>query len=156
MTHVYERVPLNCPYAQAREYVREILDPAARESNPQPLALAAPIGRVELPRRVLVRYARVEDPVHFNERWRVQWEPESGGPYPDFRGELRVSADGASGGPALELVGEFIPPSGAISRVFDLTIGARIAAATARSLLRHIAAQVQHRSQREQAAAERL
>ena len=154
MTHVYERVPLHCPYAKARQYVREILDSAARESSAQSLALSAPIGRVDLPKRVLVRYSRLDDPVHFNERWRVQWEPESGGPYPNFRGELSVSADGASGGPALELQGEFIPPSGAISRVFDMTIGARIAAATARSLLRHLSAQVHSRLEREEAAAQ--
>ncbi|HZZ64682.1 MAG TPA: hypothetical protein VFE17_04225 [Candidatus Baltobacteraceae bacterium] len=154
MTHVYERVPLHCPYVQAREYIREILEQAVREGTLQPLALAAPIGRLDLPKRVLVRYARAEDPIHFDERWRVEWVPESGGPYPDFRGELRLNADSTRAGAVLELQGDFIPPSGAISRVFDMTIGARIAVATARSLLRHIGAQVRMRADRDRAAAE--
>lgn len=154
MTHVYERVPLDCPYVQAREYLRRMLEPLAREGSPQPLALAAPIGRLELPKRVLVRYARTDDPMHFDERWRVEWVPESGGPYPDFRGELRLNAGTSASGALIELQGDFIPPSGAISRVFDMTIGARIAAATARSLLRHIGAQIQAHRDRESAAAE--
>ena len=40
MTHVYERVTLQCPYAQAREYLREVLEPASREGTAQSLPLA--------------------------------------------------------------------------------------------------------------------
>lgn len=154
MTHIYERLFLRCPYVRAREFLREALEAAADGNTVQTLPLSAPLAFVPgtLEKNVLVRYERGRDPLHFDEPWNVYWKPEGGGPYPEFAGELTVRADESYRGAVLELSGDYAPPFGAFGRAFDMVIGARIAASTAKSLLQHIAISMEQRYRTEEAA----
>lgn len=154
MTHIYERLFLRCPYVRAREYLREALESAATGNSVQTLPLTAPLAFVPgtLEKNVLVRYERGSDPLHFDEPWNVYWTPEGGGPYPDFAGQITVRADESYRGALLELMGDYAPPFGAVGRAFDMVIGAKIASATAKSLLQQIGASMESRYQTEEAA----
>jgi hypothetical protein len=152
MTHVYECITLRCPYARARKYLRESLEPVAQTNASH--ALALPPARPGSPQKtMLVRYELGRDPMQFDEPWRVFWTPQGGGPYPDFGGELIVRADQAYSGAVLELHGEYKPPTGIVGKAFDSLMGARVAAATARTLLKHIATQMEERFEGEASAA---
>ncbi len=154
MTHIYERIFLKCPYVRAREYLRESLEAAAQGKDVQSLPLTAPLAFLPgaLEKNVLVRYERGHDPLHFDEPWKVFWTPEGGGPFPDFGGELTVRADENYRGAVLELCGEYAPPFGPVGRAFDMVLGARIASATAKELLRQIAEKMEERYRSEEAA----
>lgn len=154
MTHVYERIFLKCPYVRAREYLRDSLETASQEHSTQILPLTAPLAFVPgtLEKNVLVRYERGQDPMHFDEPWKVFWSPEGGGPYPDFAGELTVRADESYKGAVLELHGDYAPPLGTVGKAFDMVIGARIASSTARALLNHIGSAMEERYRKEEAA----
>lgn len=156
MTHVYERVLLRCQYAYARALLREWIEELSSQDGPQRHSLAAPVGRGTLPKYVLVSYERGYDPMRFDERWLVRWTPEGGGPYPDFLGDIRVSADPQLRCAVLEIQGELTPPRGAIGRAFDIALGSRIAAATARSLIRKTAAQLDAQYEQEHGAVKRV
>ncbi|HKU66238.1 MAG TPA: hypothetical protein VJP85_00525 [Candidatus Baltobacteraceae bacterium] len=154
MTHIYERLFLQCPYVRAREYLREALQAAADGKMSETLPLTAPIPLVPgaLEKSVLVRYERGRDPLHFDEPWNVYWTPEGGGPYPDFAGQMTVRADESYRGAILELAGDYAPPFGAVGRAFDMALGAKIASATAKALLHQIALRMEERYQSEEAA----
>ena len=154
MTHVYERLYLNCPYVRAREYLRDQLEAAADGKTTHSLPLSAPLAFVPgtLEKSVLVRYERGRDPLHFDEPWRVYWTPEGGGPYPDFAGEITVRASESYHGAVLELVGDYAPPFGALGRAFDMVLGSKIAASTARELLLAIGRTMDTRYHAEEAA----
>lgn len=140
MTHVYERLYLNCPYTRAREYLRAELEDTADFKTMQFAAFG-----------LLVRYRRGRDPLHFDEPWEVYWTPEDGGPFPDFSGEIAVRAEGKHFGVMLEISGDYSPPFGAAGRVFDMAEGAKFASAASRALLRHLAERVEARFRTEAA-----
>ncbi|HET9392452.1 MAG TPA: hypothetical protein VFO29_02845 [Candidatus Rubrimentiphilum sp.] len=134
-TRVYERYRTNCPYVRAREYLHGALQGVV--DNQRTVTLTLKAGTLEKP--VLVTYERGEDPMRFDEPWLVHWTPKDGGPYPDFDGEIIVRADESYRSAILELRGEYTPPLGTFGQAFDLLVGSRIAAATARTLLEQIA-----------------
>ena len=154
MTHIYERIFLKCPYIRAREYLRDSLEAAVDGKTVQSLPLTAPLAFVPgtLEKNVLVRYERGKDPLHFDEPWDVYWTPEGGGPYPDFAGTLTVRADESYRAAVLELQGDYVPPFGTVGRAFDMVLGAKIASATAKDLLRQIARVMEERYLSEEAA----
>jgi hypothetical protein len=147
VTHIYERLFLNCPYVRAREYLREELEAADRKATQKAthsLTFTVP--------PVLVRYERGRDPLHFDEPWNVYWTPEHGGPYPDFSGEMTVRANETYRGAMLEISGDYSPPFGAVGRAFDMAAGAKMASATARALLGEIAERLEERYRVDEAA----
>ncbi|HEV3153855.1 MAG TPA: hypothetical protein VGZ02_08640 [Candidatus Baltobacteraceae bacterium] len=154
MTNLDERFTVECPYVRAREYLADILRPAAAESGPQRLPLTAKFGPVpaELEKTVLVSYAPGSDPMHFDQPWLVSWTPEGGGPFPDFTGDLTVRADETYRTAVLELRGTYKPPLGAAGAAFDAAVGHKIASATAQTLLATLAAGMKTRYDQEEAA----
>jgi hypothetical protein len=109
----------------------------------QPMTLSLSAGnRTLIERRVLLRYAPGDDPLRFDERWTVTWTPEDGGPYPDFQGELAISMDEAAR-TVVVLEGSYDPPFGAAGAAFDVIAGSRIAALSARSFLKEVAARIE-------------
>lgn len=123
MTHIFERVAVKCPYGRARQYVQK---DAVR------FVPAIPPFTLEL--------EHADDPLHFDERLRVHWTPKDGAILPQFSGEIVLRADLDLGGAAvLELSGSYAPPFGVPGKAFDLFIGQKIASATAKSVLRKIA-----------------
>lgn len=129
MTHIFERIMVHCPYAEARRYVH---DDALR---------AVP----RIPPFVM-ELERAQDPLRFDERLRVRWTPKAGAPYPQFDGEIVLRAERDFGGAVLELSGDYAPPFGSAGRAFDLLVGARIASATARNVLRSMAEAIERQA----------
>ena len=115
-----------------------------------PLKAKLPLLKGALEKNVLVNYDKGQDPLKFDEPWLVHWTPEGGGPYPDFDGELTVRADESYRRAILELRGEYKPPLGTFGQAFDLVVGAKIAAATARNLLQDIARSMEESFQAEE------
>ena len=154
MTNLHERYVVPCPYVRAREYLAQMLEPAAVGNRTQRVTLHAPVAHVpaEFQKDVLVRYAAGTDPMHFDQPWRISWAPAGGGAYPTFAGELTVRADEDYGTAILELDGAYTPPLGAAGRAFDSAVGHRIASATAQSLLQSIAEEMKLRFDTEEAA----
>lgn len=154
MTTIDERRYVRCPYAQARDYLHESLQPASQSKLPQSVRLTAtvPATSIELAKEVRVEYAHATDPMYFDEPWSVRWAPEGGGLYPSFQGQLTVRADESYGSCILELQGEYAPPAGAVGRAFDAALGKKIAQETAQNLLSAIAFQFEARYNNEEAA----
>lgn len=148
MSEVYEHRVVACPYKIAREYLAGDMKERAQTQTPITLTLRAPLAGADVTKNVLVTFARSTDPMHFDEPWSVHWTPEDGGPYPDFSGELTVRADEDYTTAILELCGEYKPPGGLLGAAFDRALGAKIASATAKSLLAEIAAGMEGRFRR--------
>lgn len=130
MTHIFERVALECPYAQARDYLQQ--DAAA-------FIPAIPPFTLEL--------EHAEDPLRFDQRLHVHWTPKEGAILPEFTGVIVLRADrDLDGTPVLELSGSYAPPFGVPGKAFDLFIGQKIASATAKSVLRKIALDIESRA----------
>jgi hypothetical protein len=144
MSDLLERRVVRCPYHLAQQYLAQIVE--ARVAAPSPLTLSLALPGAELTKEVVVTYGAGVDPMHFDQPWRVHWEPK-GGPYPEFDGELTVRADETYESAQLELKGSYRPPGGALGEAFDFAVGARIASATAQALLQQIAGALEARYQ---------
>lgn len=151
-TNIREEYIVHCPYARAREQLRDAIESAGPGAPIGALTLALPIGGATIERRVRVNYERGKDPMHFDEPWRVRWTPEEGGPYPDFEGELTVRADETYNDAILELRGTYTPPLGLAGKAFDAVAGFRIAAKTTRGLLASLGGRMEARYRSEEAA----
>ena len=126
MTHVFERLLLQCPYVRAREYLPLILGSGG-------------VVRVDSPQKtVFARFKRGRHPLHATEPWHAYWSAE-GGTYPEFRGELMVRLDEARGA-VLEIYGDYWPPAN--GEPPDILTGARTTATIARALLERIGAEI--------------
>lgn len=151
MSRLYQSRLVNCPYNRARQLLEETLAPAVASERPEPLRLRMPLvaGAGELERDVAVSYSRGSDPMHFDQPWKVHWQPIGGGPYPVFEGTLTVRADEDYDTCSVELQGHYDPPLGAAGKLFDAVAGARIANATAREFLRSVgeALETRHRAE---------
>ncbi len=126
VTYIYELMLLRCPYVRARDYLHD--------------ACLLPHSV----KHFLVSYERGKDPLRFHEPWNVFWEFEDGATHPGFAGQLTLRAHNTSCTSMLELHGNYAPPLvGAGSPDFALT--AKIASATARSLLARIGERIERR-----------
>ena len=63
----------------------------------------------------------------------LEWEPIGGGPFPSFKGSLKMHPLGVE--TEMELRGEYTPPLGPVGELFDAMIGKKLADATAAALL---------------------
>jgi hypothetical protein len=155
-TTIYERRLTQCPYVRARGYLHEEIEGSIHRAGPTmlPLKASVPLLKSALEKNVIVSYRKGQDPLRFDEPWLVHWTPEDGGPYPDFDGELTVRADESYRRAVLELRGEYKPPLGTFGQAFDLVLGAKIAARTARALLQDIARAMEERFRGEEALKE--
>lgn len=144
---------VDCPYARAKEYLRETLEAeTARGGQTLELNANLPGTGIRLAKEVHVNYARAQDPMHFDEPWLVEWSPGPGGIYPAFRGQLTVRATDTYRTAELELSGTYKPPMGAAGEVFDAAFGTKIASETAQNLLAAIASRMTDRYLREEAS----
>ena len=144
VTYIYELMLLRCPYVRAREYLHDacLLPPTARACCEDTIETI-----------FVVRYERGEDPLRFHEPWNVFWEPEDGGPYPGFAGQLTLRAHESFCSSTLELRGTHTVPI-AWRGSMDMAHGAKLASATARALLARIGEQLEQRHTNEEARRE--
>ncbi len=151
MAELREREFLKCPYARARSYLDETLEPLATSGRESAMTLSLPLGDLAVRKEVTVTFRPGSDPRHFDEPWTVHWEPKGGGPYPAFDGTLTVRAAEDYDSAILELDGTYVPPLGMVGAAFDAVAGSRIATATAHTLLRSIGDRMEERYRREEA-----
>ncbi len=142
MSELLERRVVRCPYHLAQRYLAENIE--SRLNAPGPLTLTLALPGAELVKEVVVTYGAAFDPMHFDQPWKVHWEPKAG-PYPVFDGELTVRADETYESSLLELKGAYRPPGGALGAAFDWAVGARIASATAQALLERVGSEIEAR-----------
>lgn len=151
MSALHQQRSLRLPYRAAREALHAKLAPLAASARSARIELRAPLVAVKATHDVEAVFELSEDPLRFDEVWKVCWHPYGGGPYPDFEGTLAIrSRDG--GRCTLELDGNYEPPLGQFGRVFDAVLGARIASATARELLADLAEEIEERTVTNQAS----
>lgn len=153
MSNLYQRRYLNCPYNRAKELLAEAVEAAATSGDAGLLRLRLPVtDTASLSKDVLVSFERGDDPMHFDQPWKVRWEPAAGGLYPVFTGTLTIRADDSYETSMLELAGSYEPPLGALGAAFDAVVGSRIAHGTARDLLRTIGTGIEARFRSSEAA----
>ena len=155
MSTILERRVVHCPYQRSRTQLEQMLREPAETGKSETLRLDAPMGSTNgasLHRDVTVTYGSATDPMHFDQPWRVHWEPRAGGPYPDFDGMLTVRADETYRTSLLELKGEYKPPLGVAGAAFDALMGWRVASATAQALLQKLAADIEEHYRSEENA----
>jgi hypothetical protein len=152
MSDLYETYFVKCPYHLAEGYLGEDMRGRAASHAPYTIALRATIGGADLTKEVVVTVAAGVDPMHFDRPWKIHWTPKGGGPYPDFDGELTVRADENYTSAILELRGTYRPPGGRLGAAFDHVAGARVATATAQTLLSDVARGMETRYHRDEQA----
>src|SRR5579863_9108027 len=154
MSQLLERHVVRCPYHLARLYLADSIGPNARSGAATRLGLTVSGPGIELTKSVVATFAPTTDPMHFDQPWKIHWDPQSG-PYPQFDGELTVRADETYESALLELRGSYRPPGGALGAAFDWAAGSRIATATARELLARLGSEIESRYQRDEEAKRR-
>jgi hypothetical protein len=129
MKSVHERYRVKSPYVYAREHLCT--------------ALQVAVNLYGLERRFKMTYGRSDDPLRFDEPWRVRWSPGNSESYESFDGEITVRPDINYRTAILELQGQFEPsPPG---QSHDQFSAARRVARAGRALLRCIAHVMEHR-----------
>ena len=134
MADIYEFTSARCPYDLAPSFVSEYLRSLPPDEYDRPLLeLRVAIGDLTLSHDVIVRLWAKTGLTGY-ERFGIAWEPKGGGPFPTFEGTLTFAQE-SSEFSRLEIDGQYTPPLGPIGMVFDLTLGKKIASATAGELL---------------------
>ncbi len=93
---------------------------------------------IPLQRSVIATIRPHRLPADMTPRYRVQWAPETPGPFPLFAGELVVDAGADFDTFTLHLSGNYTPPLGLLGIGIDVAVGNRVARATANDLLHRI------------------
>ncbi len=138
-----------CPLAQAKLRVTAFMK---ENGSPDGLSLRTPLGfalsaggpeaGLRLDHRVTIDLSIASRMTALETSWDVEWKSDDGGPYPHFRGTLAVENDDYSSF-WLILRGTYEPPFGVFGSAFDLLLGKRIAAQSARELLARMAASIE-------------
>jgi hypothetical protein len=139
MTTLVERDLILAPLASADRCLRAFFESHPAQGAGSRIVLRA--GAIEQPAIAVVEAVR--RPGDRTPRYSIHWEAASGGPYPEFDGELIVEADAAFNGFWLILTGAYVPPGGIAGQAFDVTLGRSIARATARDLLREMRVEIE-------------
>ena len=132
MTSIFEVLVLDKQYAAARAALRGIIESMIAAGR-QTMKLHTDVGPIKLHKNISVTFEHANEGTRFDEVWSIHWEPENGGPFPEFAGWLSV---------------QYAPPLGAFGKGFDLMLGQRIASRTCKNLLADIADLVQDRRKR--------
>ena len=132
MTSIVEKELVHAPLASADRLLQAFF---AAHPAPEGAGAHIVLRAGEATQPAIVRLERVHRPEDMTPRYAIHWEAESGGPYPDFDGELNVEADEDYNAFWFLLNGSYEPPGGVAGQLFDAAIGHRIARATARGLL---------------------
>ena len=142
MTAIVEKELVHAPLGSADTFLQAFLvaHPAPKGDGARIVLRAGDTAQ-----SAIVTLHPARRPADMTPRYRVHWEAEDGGPYPDYDGELTIGADEDYNAFWLVLDGAYAPPGGVAGQLFDAVIGRRIAAASARGLLSEIRAEIEAR-----------
>jgi hypothetical protein len=134
MTEIHEEMPAECSFDRAPDYLTEYfgsLGAVQGSGATLPLRLNLPIASIA---RDVLATLKPTPGYSLYENWSVTWAPKNPGPYPTFNGRLDIRPDGP-GRCRLVLSGNYEPPGGTAGKLFDATLGKRIASSTMHELL---------------------
>ncbi len=145
MSHLDQDISIRCPLAQARKRLTDFFrEFGNREGDTLKLVLHIDLtvpglkAPLTLGRSVIATIQPHHHPGDMEPRFRVQWAPQTPGPFPLFAGELTVEGASDYDSFRLRLSGDYSPPLGTVGKSFDLLLGKRIAEATTDNLLHRI------------------
>ena len=146
MQVISEKRCANVPFEHASSYLDQYIHDVVSDGGGHiVLSVAIPVERfgvdkrIELSRMVSVRFSPVEGGESTTRLTGIWWEPDQGGPYPQFSGTIGLAANEHPDRCNLVLEGEYDPPFGIVGDAFDAIIGKHIARTTVRNLLDEIA-----------------
>lgn len=146
MQAISEKRCTNVPFEHASPYLEQYIRDVVSDGGGRILlSVAIPIERfgidrrIELSRMVSVRFSPVEGGKSATRLTGIWWEPDKGGPYPQFSGTIGIAPNEQPDRCAIVLEGEYDPPFGIVGDAFDSIIGKHIARTTVRNLLDEIA-----------------
>jgi hypothetical protein len=158
VSHLDQDISIRCPLAQARKRLTDFFHEFGnREGDTLKLALHIDLAvpGFEAPLTVGRSVIATIQPHHLagdmEPRYRVQWAPQTPGPFPLFSGELLVEGASDYNSFRLRLSGDYSPPLGLVGKSFDLLLGKRIAEATTSNLLHRIRDSVERAFQHDEA-----
>jgi hypothetical protein len=141
MSRVEQSIAVRCPlaigHAHLDNWFRAHASPDGERATLALVVTAAIVGLekpMSLHRSVVATLRKPPASASGDASYRVQWEPETPGPFPLFTGELFVEAVSAREALSLRLHGVYTPPLAFLGKGHDL-IGNRLAVATADELL---------------------
>ena len=145
MSHLEQRLSVACPLAQAGVRLAEFFK-AHGNANGDTARLSLRVSvnvpgirtPVALRRAVIATLQKHSLPADMAPRYRVQWAPENGGPFPLFAGEILVEGGDDYNSFILYLQGDYTPPLGIAGAGFDYVIGNHVAHNTAADLLHNV------------------
>jgi hypothetical protein len=148
MTRVHSSKTVKAPVAFAAASLKDELNRRPEPDTPlsfdlrMPLAALGIPGGVTLDRRVVASIAPA--PINGSEHpLSLSWKAEGSDAFPEFRGTVRVVDSTRDEDSVLVISGTYRPPGGFAGRVFDATVGARIARATLDDLLRQLSDRIE-------------
>jgi hypothetical protein len=158
VSHLDERISISCPLAQAparlthffSEHGNAAADTVKLNLRINVAVLGLPVS-LTLQRTVIATIQAYRAPAEMTPRYRVQWAPESGGPFPLFAGELSIESADDYDSFSLRLSGDYKPPFGIVGKGFDVAVGNRVAEATAHDLLGRVKELVEREFQADEA-----
>jgi hypothetical protein len=144
MTKLTQHTSVNCPLPQAAQRLESFFrahgnaagDTARIRLQANVAPPGAPEYTVERPVIATMQLRYVDGDME--PRYRIQWAPEGGGPYPLFAGELTIGGEDDYDSFRLTLSGAYEPPLGLAGAAFDAVAGHTIAERAASRLLAEI------------------
>ncbi|MBV8344050.1 MAG: hypothetical protein JO190_03525 [Candidatus Eremiobacteraeota bacterium] len=140
MSDLKEAIDVACPRFYALHHAERFFTVHRRDRTPGMLTLRVDLSSLGLPgssqalHEVRVTHELTED--RGEKKLALSWDPADK-TVPRFSGAL-TSAEKAPGLTTLTLQGTYTPPLGIAGKAFDLVVGRKVAAATARALLEDI------------------
>ncbi len=140
MSDLKEAIEVACPTFYALHHAERFFTVHRRDRAPDVLMLRVDLSSLGLPgssqalHEVRVTHALTED--KGQKGLALTWDPQDK-TVPRFSGTL-TSSESAPGTTTLTLEGTYTPPLGIAGKAFDLIVGRKMAAATARALLEDI------------------
>jgi hypothetical protein len=148
MTKTSTRQSVAAPLGAAHRLLQRYLDKHPGPDGTARIVLQAASHE----RAVIVSVTAAHRPQDMEPRYRVVWEPEEAGVFPNFEGILAIGAADDYNSFDLDLDGEYEPPLGLVGKTFDLVIGHRIADETLQTLLGEIQRDIEANFTAEEAA----
>jgi hypothetical protein len=141
MSRVEQSIAVRCPLATGHihldNWFRAHASPDGERATLALIVTAAIVGLdkpMSVHRSVVATLRKPPATASGDASYRVQWEPETPGPFPVFTGELFLEAVSTRESLSLRLHGVYTPPLAFLGKGHDL-IGNRLAVATADELL---------------------
>ena len=140
MSNLKESIDVECPTFYAMHHAERFFTVHRRDHQPGMLTLRVDLSSLKVPgssqarHDVHVKHELVEE--QGKSKLALSWDPEDQ-TVPRFTGTL-TSSEKETGKTTLTLDGTYTPPLGVAGAAFDLIVGRKIAAATARALLEDV------------------